>query len=70
MTTTERRKRLRDDLQILVDESGVTAIVEELAGICEKTADALRQGGGAEKVAQGWEFDANRLQNLSFMLNN
>jgi hypothetical protein len=69
MTDMERRKRLRDDLQLLVDESGVTAIVEELAGLCSETADALRQGGESEKVAQGWQADANRLQDVSFTLN-
>jgi hypothetical protein len=58
------------DLEALVDEHGLSGVVDALAEICHAKADHLAIDWGDEQAAHTWTADAKQLERLSGKLEN
>lgn len=59
----------KDHLESVIDEIGLSALLNEIAEIAREKADHLRSNWQDETSAKLWDKDADRIEKVSAKLN-
>lgn len=61
----DRAEEIEYQLEILIDEVGLTSVLEMISGICYDKAEHLRSNWQDSAAAKQWEKDGAEIQILS-----